>query len=778
MAVSASGNGQVIIRIRHEEGWRTSKVIPAVDDVESVHLSGGHLCIRSAQSIRMYGRNSGGTDNWGLTAEMAMRSGGVALSGTRMLIAGNNRTDEYGYSPETGTWAMLQTVATGARTPQALSGDFAILVAENSFASFTGTPQLFKRGESGSWEPGMALAPIHHTRGRSGVAMHGDRIILGIPARFTTGNTGEVRVLGRNVGGTDAWGEEQIFLPEGSAQAFGASISFTGDTIAVGMEGSDQTIHLYRRAGDSFDFFARLLPGGYASEGFGRELGLSTDRVVAADLWGGTPNNYAGAVFSFTIPQAPSGSILHEDEVFRTSPEAAGDHFGESLAMDGDLLAVGTPFADDPYENGGIVYLYQKTLEGSWENVKTITPGNDSLYSHFGSAVALRNGTLAVAAPGSREIHLFGRDHGGIGQWGKILTITDCLAHRLSLDGDVLAAISTWDHLNVFERNQGGAGKWGKVPASGSGNHVTVSGGILISSGNSNWASVMERGASGWEYASGLTTSNPYVMLGACSLSGDTVAISAAPGFGQPPGEWVSIFKKNTASPGGWVEISRIQPPDRQNTIRFGHSIQLMGNMLVIGAPGDVTGGVESGSVYVFRGNEDLTSWTPVRKIRMPGNAAEDAYGSTVATNGDDVAAGAPEKSSVWPEGGAVHVDASSTHLAKWVDLHSLAGHDEQEVLLGYAMGVDPRNHPGRTIHVVAGENGSHSVFYPRAKDAPGVDFRMEWSEDLNLWKDTGTDPGISRSVDAESPDAWEHRLVIPPTTHGRAFFRARAIRR
>jgi hypothetical protein len=778
VAVSTPGNGQVIIMVRHEDGWRTSKIIPVTEHIESVHLSGGHLCARSTEFIRMYARNTGGLDNWGLTAEMATRSQGVALSGPRMLVAHDNRTDEYGYSGETGRWTHLQLVATGPQIPQVLSGDSAILVADNPFVSFTGYPQLFKRGESGSWEPGKAFASVHHTGGRSGIAMQGDRIILGIPARFTTGNTGEVHVLGRNTGGPDAWGEEQIITPEGAAQAFGASISFTGDTIAVGMEGTDQTIHLYRRAGESFDLLARLLPGGSASPGFGRALGLSADRVVAADLWGNTPNNYAGAVFSFSIPQVPSDSILHEDEIFTTSPEATGDRFGESLAMDGDLLAVGTPFADDPSENGGTVYLYQRAPDGSWQQLKTLTPASDSLFSHFGSAVALHNGILAVAASGTREIHLFGRDHGGPGQWGKIVTIPDCFANQLCLDGDVLAAASTWSNLSLFERNQGGNGKWGKVPASGYGSHVTVSGGILISSSSSSMASVLERRPNGWEYASGITTSDPYIQLGACSLSGDTVAISAARSYGQPSGEWVLIFKKDSTSPSGWTEIARIQPPDRQHSIRFGHSIQLMDNMLVVGAPGDITGGVESGSVYVFRGSENQASWSLVRKIRMPGSTAEDAYGSSVATNGDDVAAGAPENSTVWPEGGAVHVDAFSTHLAKWMDMHSLADHDEQEVLLGYAMGVDPRNDPARAIRLVTGENGHHTVFYPRAKDAPGVDFRIEWSDDLSLWKDTGTDPGISRSVDAESPVGWHHRLVIPQTSNGRAFFRARAIRR
>ena len=778
MAVSAPGDGMVIIRHRHEDDWKPSKTIPVEDIVESVHLSGGHLCIRSTESIRMYGRHTGGPDNWGLTAELEMRSGGVALSGPRMLIAAGNRTNEYRYSTETDTWTWLQLVATGPQTPQVLSGDFALLVADNPFVSFTGHPQLYKRGESGTWELKKAFDSVHHTGGRSGIAMHGDRIILGIPARFTTGNTGEVRILGRNTGGPDAWGEEQTILPEGAAQAFGASISFTGDTIAVGMEGTDQTIHLYRRVGESFGFLARLLPAGSASPGFGRALALSTDRVVAADLWGNIPNNHAGSVFSFTIPGTSVSTILPEDEIFTTSPEAAGDRFGESLAMDDDLLAVGTPFADDPSGNGGIVYLYQRTQEGSWQKLKTITPGSGSLFSYFGSAVALQNGTLAVAAPGAREIHLFGRDHGGAGQWGKIITIPDHLANRLSLDGDVLAAISSWGNLYVFERNQGGNGQWGKVSASGSGDHVTVSGGTMISSGNSSRASVMERGANGWEYASYISTSDPYTLLLASSLSGETAAISAAPSFGHPAREAVLICKRNHASPTGWSEIARIQPPDRQHPIRFGHSIKLMGNMLVVGAPDDVTEGVGSGSVYVFRGNDDQTSWTFVRKIRMPESASGDAYGSSVATNGDDVAGGAPNKSDAFPEGGAVYVDASSTHLMRWMELHSMTGSDEKKALLQYAMGIDPRNEPADAIRLVTGENGNHSVVYPHAKDAPGVDFKIEWSEDLILWKDTGTDPDISRSVDTESLDCWEYRLVIPQAAHGRAFFRATAIPR
>jgi hypothetical protein len=66
--------------------------------------------------------------------------------------------------------------------------------------------------------------------------------------------------------------------------------------------------------------------------------------------------------------------------------------------MDGDLLAVGAPGDDDLEINAGAVYLF-KVQGGQFVQVAKVLAPNPTLEDAFGSAVALRNGTLVIGAP-------------------------------------------------------------------------------------------------------------------------------------------------------------------------------------------------------------------------------------------------------------------------------------------------------------------------------------------------------------------------------------------
>ncbi len=70
---------------------------------------------------------------------------------------------------------------------------------------------------------------------------------------------------------------------------------------------------------------------------------------------------------------------------------------------------------------------------------------------------------------------------------------------------------------------------------------------------------------------------------------------------------------------------------------RFGHSVAVSGNTVVVGAPNDDTGASNSGSVYVF----NATTGALVATLANPTPAVNDQFGYSVAVSGNTVVVGA-----------------------------------------------------------------------------------------------------------------------------------------
>ena len=77
---------------------------------------------------------------------------------------------------------------------------------------------------------------------------------------------------------------------------------------------------------------------------------------------------------------------------------SAGDHFGQTLALDGDVLAVAAPRDDDVDLNAGAVYLYRRVGAG-WLFEQKLTGSGTSALDKFGTSLALDGSTLVVGAP-------------------------------------------------------------------------------------------------------------------------------------------------------------------------------------------------------------------------------------------------------------------------------------------------------------------------------------------------------------------------------------------
>ncbi|HEY8020420.1 MAG TPA: FG-GAP repeat protein, partial [Thermoanaerobaculia bacterium] len=206
-----------------------------------------------------------------------------------------------------------------------------------------------------------------------------------------------------------------------------------------------------------------LQPGGEVrltagDAGAGDQLGFSV-AVGGGTLAGGAPfaaapgAAHAGAVYVFS---ARDGSwSAASSQVKLVAPDArSGDHFGQTLALKGDRIAVGAP--DRTGSGGsfsGAVYLFQRSGGGAWTLEAELADPDAAPFDGFGYSVALDGDVLAVGAPFADRpggggslgaVHVFARGASG---WNRVARLTakdgadgDELGVVVALDGGTLVA--------------------------------------------------------------------------------------------------------------------------------------------------------------------------------------------------------------------------------------------------------------------------------------------------------------------------------------------------
>lgn len=99
---------------------------------------------------------------------------------------------------------------------------------------------------------------------------------------------------------------------------------------------------------------------------------------------------------------------------------------------------------------------------------------------------------------------------------------------------------------------------------------------------------------------------------------------------------------------GSWIQIQKIVASDGNSEDLFGYSVSISGDIIAVGAPNedDGTSGLwkeNSGSVYLFK--KISGSWTQVEKIEAPDRDTEDKFGLSVSLSEDYLIVGAPYES-------------------------------------------------------------------------------------------------------------------------------------
>src|SRR5690606_38298389 len=156
------------------------------------------------------------------------------------------------------------------------------------------------------------------------------------------------------------------------------------------------------------------------------------------------------------------------------------------------------------------------------------------------------------------------------------------------------------------------------------------------------------------------------------AVSGDTVVVGAngEDSEGNAAGA-AYVFVRNGTS---WNEQDKLTASDAQADDRFGHSVAVAGDTVVVGAFLEDEGGSDAGAAYVFVRNG--TSWNEQDKLVASDAETGDWFGRSVAVSGDIAVVGALGEDEGGTDAGAAYVFVRNG--TSWDEQDKLVASDAQ----------------------------------------------------------------------------------------------------
>ncbi len=176
---------------------------------------------------------------------------------------------------------------------------------------------------------------------------------------------------------------------------------------------------------------------------------------------------------------------------------------------------------------------------------------------------------------------------------------------------------------------------------------------ILYHCDGNSWAELIELRVASPTYSAKLGWS--------VAIAGDTAIIGApeskSGGVNVIDGA-TYVFEKIG---GVWTEAAKLVADDGQDGDRFGQSVAISGNTLVIGSDKVADLGGDSGAAYIFH-REGLI-WSQQAKLLADDGSANDLFGHSVAIHGNTVLIGASEGTSVLGQSGTTGGFAGAAYV-------------------------------------------------------------------------------------------------------------------
>ncbi|MBK8042933.1 MAG: FG-GAP repeat protein [Haliscomenobacter sp.] len=325
------------------------------------------------------------------------------------------------------------------------------------------------------------------------------------------------------------------------------------------------------------------------------------------------------ALALFAIPFTSTAQTWDQVLKALASDAGADDQLGYSVAISGDYAIVGAWMDNIP---GGIIgdkidagsaYIFER-IAGTWTQVQKLTASDAVALDLFGSSVSISGNYAIVGARGKNfargAAYIFERI---AGTWTEVEKITGS-------DADLGGGFGTSVSIS------------GDYAVVGAPNNDLARGDAFIFQrlGLNNWAQTQEINASdraiGDQFGFSVAIDATYVVVGANrdDIGGDSDAGSA----------YFFEFIANT-----WTQVEKVVSPDTDGGGHFGNAVAIDGTYAVIGAPDENS---TDGQAYVFE-RLGLNDWALDQTIVSSDLGSDDKFGNSVSISDNMILVGASD---------------------------------------------------------------------------------------------------------------------------------------
>jgi hypothetical protein len=184
---------------------------------------------------------------------------------------------------------------------------------------------------------------------------------------------------------------------------YGTSVAISGDVVAIGSVDdihsgiSSGSVYIYRRSGVTWNNEAKLVASDRVNnDDFGATVALDGNvlAVGATQFFKIPPAMATGAVYVFRY----NGVSWIEEDKLTASDAADFDRFGDSLGIDGDDVIVGARGNDDAGTSSGSAYVFNHAGGGVWSEQAALTASDAAANDNFGWSVSISGDTAAIGA--------------------------------------------------------------------------------------------------------------------------------------------------------------------------------------------------------------------------------------------------------------------------------------------------------------------------------------------------------------------------------------------
>lgn len=166
----------------------------------------------------------------------------------------------------------------------------------------------------------------------------------------------------------------------------------------------------------------------------------------------------------------------------------------------------------------------------------------------------------------------------------------------------------------------------------------------VLQRAGASWVATQKLGAS--DGASGAAFGVSVDLDGDLAVVGASLHASVGPEAGA-----AYVFER---SGGAWLEVAQLLPSDAEAFDRFGESVAISGERIVVGMHVADAAPPEAGAAYVFERRGGV--WSETAKLTDPSAVDDDHFGAAVDVRGDRILLGARLDSTAGPLCGAAHV--------------------------------------------------------------------------------------------------------------------------